>query len=63
MSEPDWRAHAIALAAAIQRFRNDGRLRQAKALRAGKGYAGLCSAWECYQEDGGPVLTHEELKS
>lgn len=62
ISEPDWKEHAIALAAAIQRFRNDGRLKQAKALRAGKGYSGLCSAWEDYKEDGGPTLTTEEIE-
>jgi hypothetical protein len=60
-AEPDWKAHAIALAAAVQVFRNDGRLRQAKALRAGKGYSAMCAAWECYQEDGGPTLTLEEI--
>jgi hypothetical protein len=61
-TEPDWRAHAIALAAAIQQFRNDERLRHATALRAGAGYAGLCRAWENYQEDGGPTLTTEEIE-
>lgn len=61
ISEPDWKAHAIALAAAIQKFRNDKRLKPAKALRAGRGYSDLCSAWEDYMEDGGPVLTHEDL--